>query len=188
VKLGRSHVAAAFLGSLGGIIVGVLPGMSPSQVGILLWEFLGANLESFLVSVSAINTSDAIHSLVTLYTLGNARSGVATMIGEVTTIGLKELLLLAGAMGVSGLIALLLYFYFGKLANRIFGKLDYYNMNLLVLALMVALVYYFTGAFGLLVAAVATCIGVIPILSGVSRTHLMGVLIVPTMLFYFGIS
>lgn len=33
--------------------------MSPSQIGILMYSIFGQNLRGFLVSVSAINTSDA---------------------------------------------------------------------------------------------------------------------------------
>ena len=43
--------------------------------------------------------------------------------------------------------------------------------------------YVMTGVTGLFLAVVATAIGLIPILSGISRTHLMGLLIMPTILY-----
>jgi len=188
LRLSKNMVGAGFVGTIGGILVGILPALSPSQVGLLLWRVFGSNLNGFLVSVSAINTSDAIYSLVALQTLGNARSGVATMIGEVLDFGFSELLVLVGAIAVSGFIATILHIHIGRRANRVFAKLDYFSLNLAVVAVILALVFYFTGFVGLFVAVTATCIGLIPILAGVSRTHLMGVLILPTILFYLGIS
>jgi TctA family transporter len=46
------------------------------------------------------------------------------------------------------------------------------------------LVFLFTGFFGLGLAFLCTIIGLLPIMSGVSRTHLMGVLLIPTISYF----
>jgi len=178
---------SGFLGALGGMIVGVLPSMSPSQVGLLLAEVFGSNLEGFLVSVSAINTSDAIFSLVSLYAIGNARSGVATLVGEVVDLHLGSLLYLLGGVAFAGLVATILHLAIGRWAVKNFKKIKYERLNAAVLALITLLVYFMTGFIGLSVFAVATVVGLLPVLGGVSRTHCMGVLIVPTIIYYLGI-
>ena len=66
--------------------------------------------------------------------------------------------------------------------------MNYRLFSATVLVLILALVYFFTGFFGLLIALVSTATGLLPIYAGVSRTHLMGVLLVPTIMYYLGIA
>ncbi|OYT41042.1 MAG: hypothetical protein B6U86_03160 [Candidatus Altiarchaeales archaeon ex4484_43] len=61
-----------------------------------MYEIIGSDIRNFLISVSAINTSDAIFSFVSLYTIKNPRSGVATMVGKVLDLDLNTFLLLIG--------------------------------------------------------------------------------------------
>ncbi|MBM3308978.1 MAG: hypothetical protein FJY77_01870 [Candidatus Altiarchaeales archaeon] len=180
VNLDKNIAFSALVGSLCGIIVGLLPSMSPSQVGIIAYDFLGSNLRSFLVSVSAINTSDAIYSLVSLYTINNPRSGVAAMLGQIMTLDSNTLLLFIGTTAFASMIATAAYLLLGKTAMKFVAKIDYTKMNLAILILIVVLTYWMTGLFGLFLAVLATAIGLIPIQTGVSRTHLMGLLILPT--------
>lgn len=188
VKFDKGLISGGFLGSLGGVLVGILPAMSPSQIGILMFEILGNNLRSFLVSVSAINTSDAIFSLVSLYTIHNARSGVATMIGKIIEIDLNTLILFIGVISFTAVFALVLHLEIGKLAMRFVGKVNYRLMSIFVFFIVVFLVYWITGVFGVLLALLSMCIGLLPILSGVSRTHSMGVLILPTIMYFLGMG
>ena len=46
------------------------------------------------------------------------------------------------------------------------------------------LVYLFTGPFGVLILGVATAIGLLPVEWGVRRSHCMGVLLLPIMLYF----
>ncbi len=62
------------------MIAGTLPGISASQIGTLMAIVFGNSVGAFMISVSAINLSDSIFSLIAIYTIGNARSGVAVMI------------------------------------------------------------------------------------------------------------
>lgn len=186
VKVEPSMVGSGFLGAVGGMVVGVLPAMSPSQVGILMSGLFGSSARRFLVSVSAINTSDAIFSLVSLYTIHNARSGVAVMLGRVLELDAPTMFLYVGVFAFSACIAYAAHMWVGKRAARWFGRADYRLLSGGVLAFILALVWIFTGWLGLLIGLVSTAIGLLPIMSGVSRTHLMGVLLVPTMLFFWG--
>ena len=61
-------------------------------------------------------------------------------------------------------------------------------MSILSLLLVLVLVYLVTGWFGVLLTLLSACVGLLPILSGVSRTHCMGVLLVPTILYFLGLS
>jgi putative membrane protein len=184
VDLDKNMIKSGLVGSLCGIIVGLLPAMSPSQVGIIAYDLLGGNLKNFLVSISAINTSDAIYSLVSLYTIDNPRSGVAAMLGQVMTLDINTLLLFVGVTAFTALIATIVYLNLGRMAMRFVMRINYTKLNLSILIFMMLLIYWITGWIGLLLSMLATAIGLIPILSGVSRTHLMGLLILPTIAYF----
>ena len=56
----------------------------------------------------------------------------------------------------------------------------------MVIGCLIALTIILTGLNGLLILLVATSIGVLPPLLGVKRSSLMGVLMLPLILFYSG--
>lgn len=186
-KIEKNFVGAGFLGALGGAIVGILPALSPSQIGILMYEIFGTSARNFLVSISAINTSDAIYSLIAIYTIHNARSGVAVMIDKVLEIDFNVLLLLIGVMAFTAFFATLMHLKIGKLFSKHVGKINYRKLCIIGFVLIIILVYIFTGIFGVLLALLSMTIGLLPILMGISRTQVMGVLIIPTVFYFLGI-
>ena len=188
VSVDKEVLVCGFLGSVGGMIVGVLPAMSPSQVGILMSALFGSSLRGFLISVSAINTSDAIYSLVSLYTLRNPRSGVAVMLSRVMELGTDEFILYVGVFCFSALIAYRLHMFFGGLFTRYYGLIDYRLISCAVIIFVVSLVFVICGWFGVLILFCSTSIGLLPVYAKVSRTHLMGVLLVPTILYFIGVG
>jgi putative membrane protein len=188
VRVDGEVVRGGFFGAAGGVIVGLLPAMSPSQVGILMSEAFGSGQRGFLVSVAAISTSDSIYSLVSLYTIQNARSGVAVMLGRILEFDASVLALFVGVFCLSALAAFFLHLEIGRRAMVLFGRVDYRVISSSVLVFVLFLVWFFTGTFGVLVAMVAAAVGVLPIRSGVSRTHLMGVLLLPTIFYFLGVG
>jgi len=186
VRVDGEVVGGGFAGALGGAVIGVLPAMSPSQIGIIMSSIFRGSQRRFLVSVAAINTSDAVYSLVSLYTIRNARSGVSVMISRVLEMSYTDLLLLTGIFLLSAFAATYLHIAIGRKAMTYYRLVDYRLVSTVVMAFIIAMVYALVGWFGLLVAVVSTSIGLLPILSGVSRTHLMGVLMVPTILYFVG--
>ena len=183
----RGLFTSGLAGSFGGITVGVLPSLSPSQVGVLMSHLYGGSVQRFLVSVSAINTSDAIYSLISLYAIGNPRSGVAVMLSKILELDWPTLMLFVGVMASTAFFATTLHLWLGRRAMQLFAKIDYIKVSLLVVAFMTLLVFLLTGFAGLFILALATVMGFMPPNAGVSRTHLMGVLIIPTILFFLGL-
>jgi putative membrane protein len=188
VDLEPKYIGSGLLGALSGAIIGVLPAISPSQMGALISERFEMDSKNFLVFLSAINTSDAIYSLLAIYTIQNPRSGVAVIVQKVLEIDYNIVLLLVGVMAFSAFFAAIAQIEIGKRMSSLVSRIDYRKLCLASLVFILSLVYLFTGLFGLMVAILSTIIGLLPILSGVSRTHLMGVLLVPTILFFFGVQ
>ena len=74
----------------------------------------------------------------------------------------------------------------GRSAMRFVGKINYRDLSVGSLFLVLILVYLVTDWFGVLLTLLSACVGLLPILAGVSRTHGMGVLLVPTILYFLG--
>lgn len=83
------------------------------------------------------------------------------------------------AMVLSGALSFFLLLVMAHLASRLIGKVDYRSISLVTLVLLLVVVVGTTGWGGLLICAVATGIGLIPVLWGSRRVNGMGVLLLP---------
>lgn len=101
------------IGSIAGILVGLLPGVGSSQAAIISQSLLkgkeGDADRQFLVSIAGVNMSDMIYSVLALWLLGNPRSGVAVAIGNLMEVGPNEVLIfitaIVAAAGISAYLA-----------------------------------------------------------------------------------
>jgi putative membrane protein len=184
----RSNARALCAGTGAGILTGIIPGIGPSQ-GTVLAQLVtrSSGTREFLVGVSGVNTAKALFSFVALYAIGRPRSGAAVAVDQlVDKVGLNELLFLIGVALVAGGIAAALHLRLGRLAARHIGRLPYRAMCLAVITGMVAMTLLYAGSMGLLILATATAIGVLPAVAKVKRTHAMGVIMVPCILYFAG--
>ncbi len=188
VKFEKKFFGAGLLGAISGALIGVLPAISPSQMGALISEKAKLDSKNFLVFLSAINTSDAIYSMLALYTISNARSGVAVIVGKVIDVNFDVVLLLVGVMAFSAFFATVVHIQIGKRMSGLVEKINYRKLCVASFVFILSMVYVFTGWFGLLLALLCTVVGILPIIAGISRTHLMGVLLLPTILFFLGVG
>ena len=184
IRLDQSLFFSSFLGSIGGILINLLPALSPSQIGILLYEIFGYSTRNFLISISAVNTSDAIYSFIALYTIHNPRSGASIILHKVITLDHTYLLFIIAITAFSALFATVFHLKIGKLILSLVEKIKYEKISIATLVFCFFLVYFLTGIFGVFICVLSTLIGLIPVLSKISRTHCMGVLIVPTLAYY----
>ena len=188
VKFEKKFFGAGLLGAISGALIGVLPAISPSQMGALISEKAKLDSKNFLVFLSAINTSDAIYSMLALYTISNARSGVAVIVGKVIDVNFDVVLLLVGVMAFSAFFATVVHIQIGKRMSGLVEKINYRKLCVASFVFILSMVYVFTGWFGLLLALLCTVVGILPIIAGISRTHLMGVLLLPTILLFLGVG
>jgi len=179
-----SLARSAFLGSLGGSVISWIPGLSPSIAAMAVRLGAPSTGEEFLVSISGVNTANAIFSLVALYALGRPRSGAAAAIKELTVINfdlLIGMLVMIMLVGIASYIAAIgsARFFAGAIS-----RMNYRRVCLGVLTGLTAMTLAFTGWFGLLIFFMSTVIGMISPLAGIRKTHAMGVLMLPLILHY----
>ncbi len=150
--------------------------------------------QEFLVSVSAVNTSVALFNLMALFVIMKSRSGAMKAVEGIIASNLTEWeplgnvplamasLLLAAL--IAALVSVPLALFFGKVFAKYCSKLNYTMLVRTVIIFLLAMIILFSGVLGLVILAIATCVGMIPPLIGVKRVHLMGCLIVPVILFF----
>ncbi|MBU0761663.1 MAG: tripartite tricarboxylate transporter permease, partial [Candidatus Altiarchaeota archaeon] len=180
-EVGSQGLFAGFVGTLGGLTVGFLPAMSPSQIGIIFSGLYGSTTVGFLTAVSATNTADAIYSLVSLTAIGKGRSGVSEMLASIMELNTESLGLLTSGICSTTMFIYVLHIYCGKKLIKHYNKIGYKKLSTIVLFIIVTLVYLLTGFLGLYILFVSSMTGLTAVYSGVSRTHLMGVIIFPTL-------
>ncbi|MEM2918324.1 MAG: tripartite tricarboxylate transporter permease [Candidatus Altiarchaeota archaeon] len=186
-KLIFSGSIKAFFAS---ILLGLLPGVGVAQATVLTQELTKKkDPREFLISVGGVNTAVALISILSLYTVKRARSGAAIAIRNLLeNFTIYDILLLISVSLISVGISAILTLYIGNKILKFIQKFPYSKISLIILILLFFLCFIFTGLNGILILLVSTSIGIIAPLSKIKRSHSMGVLIIPVILFYLGIN
>jgi len=156
----------------------------------------GDGAREFLVSSSAVTVANAFFNLVALFVILKARNGALHMALELLGPGLvpwkpaenipAAFALLVFSATLAALIALPVTLRLGRTFSSLYDRVPYRKLLAVVIALLVALLAIFSGTTGLALAGVALCLGLVPPLAGVRRVHLMGAILVPTLLLLTG--
>ena len=179
-------IKSIFAGTFSGSIVSFFPGMGPAQAAVIGSNIFGSlGTYSFLILVGSIGTVDMVISLVTFYTLDRARNGAIFAIRELlTSIDFSTLILFIATALLAGGIATFLALYLTRIFAKLIEKVNYSILCISVILLVAALVFYFSSWLGLLILITSTSIGLIPNIIDVKRSHSMGCLILPVILFF----
>jgi len=117
------------------------------------------------------------------------RGGMAWMVSTVFSTHTPQAYLQAvGAVAVCGALAFVLLLVLARPVARAVGQVNTRWLSAGTLLLLLLLVIGFTGWGGLAVTAVATGIGLIPVMWGSRRMNCMGVLLLPITLNMFGLG
>ncbi len=184
----KSMLKFAVVGTIGGLFVGLMPGIGASQAIVLTQQaFSISSPESFLVMLGSVNAADSLFSMSALYTVGNPRSGasvaVERLMGEM---GFNEFLVIIGSIILSSGIAAFVSLRISRKAVGLIQKINYSAISIAVVIFIASMVFIFSGLVGLLVLFTSTCIGILCERFGVKRSHCMGSLLLPTILFFSG--
>lgn len=191
-KTKKSSIISIVTGSFGGVLVSIIPGITSATGTILAMNVRGeSNKRQTIVTLSAVNTACAFFVVVVMFIILRSRSGATLAAMELIAVGEWTTLLMPANLAYL-LIALLLggtLSYFstlkvGKLFASHFSKVPYALIIKLTISLVVILVFLFTGIIGILILIVATFIGLLPVEWGVRRSHCMGILLLPIILYF----
>jgi TctA family transporter len=149
-----------FSGTFAGGLVGWYPGVTGAQATVIAKSLAGGDVEDESKQVDP-EDMDSQKEFIVAYSGVNTANGIAVL-------------------------ALFLTLYFGKVFARIANKFPYKKMVLSVIILLVVMIFFLSGPIGMAIAVIAICMGIIPPTLGLSRVHLMGVLMFPIILFFLG--
>jgi putative membrane protein len=185
IRLSRATMAKSLLlGSLGGSVVAWIPGLSPSVASMAARLGAASMPEEFLISISGVNTANALFSLVALYVIGRPRSGAAAAIEQLITLDQRSLVAMILIVITVTLASYGAAVASARYAASLLSRLNYRLLCLGVLVGLAAITLIFTGPFGMLIFFLSAMVGLIAPLAGIHRTHAMGVLMVPLIVRY----
>jgi putative membrane protein len=188
VKVGKVKTLKAVLaGVFSGSLTGLFPGLGAAQASIIGLLIVGRSIgmHAFLILVGGINTVNFAFSMATFYALEKARNGAIVAVMEmVSSINYSELMVFVFSALVAGCIAAFLALQIGKGFSKLIERVNYRALVVGIIVFVSVLVFLLTGVMGFLVLIVSTFIGMMPALLNVKRSHNMGCLLVPVILYF----
>ena len=182
----RTIMKYSALGTVAGVAVGWLPGLSTASANGVLASLIGyeKNRRTYILATSAANTSNAFIGLAALFALSRMRNGVMVALSELPLPTMSELTVIGvlAACAAYGITVVL-----SRSASR-FNGIDGRLLNHAVIAFIIILCSILTGPFGVVILMLATALGLVPHLVNVPRVYCMGAIIVPVILYSFGIA
>jgi putative membrane protein len=190
IDVPMSYLPYIFTGVVLGMLSDLFPGIStPAQIAVFASVFLYLNAPKFLALVSSIAISHSLFALVATASIGKARTGSAVAIRELIGVsGVEQTMWLVGISILSVSLAVIVLLLLAKRMPNLISNAPTLEIGVLVLVYLSLIVFIFDGPFGLLVMGTGAAIGVIPPIIGVRRTHLMGAILVPSLVSLAGLS
>ena len=164
-------------------------------------DFAGRS-EDVIMTLAAVNTAASLTILAGLFIILRPRNGTTIVIDQMVTveewIQVDQMPLVLTCLLISVLVSIIIGFVFTATTGvKAMEAIIYLRrrdpnfapkaMKFMIVALFV-LVWIFTGIIGVVVMLVATFIGLLPPLLGIRKSHAMGFLLVPVMIFYYNMS
>ena len=179
-------VKSSVLGTLAGIAVGWLPGLSTATANGVLASVMGYEKDrrAYILATSAANTANAFIGLAALFALSRMRNGVMVALSELPLPSMSELTII-GVLAACA--AYLITIGISRSAYR-FNGIDSLRVNRAVILFVVGLCLVLTGPFGGIILVLAIALGLVPHLVNVPRVYCMGAIMVPVMLYSFGFA
>jgi len=191
-KTKKSCFLSVTTGSFGGILVSIIPGITSATGTVIAMNARGeSSKKQTIITLSAVNTACAFFVVVVMFVILRSRSGATLAAMELMNVSEWSSILIPTNLAyllisllLGGTLSYFLTLKVGKIFAKHFVNVPYALVIKLTITLIVILVFLFTGIFGIFVLVIATFIGLLPVEWGVRRSHCMGVLLIPIILFF----
>jgi putative membrane protein len=155
----RTVVKCSVLGTAAGVAVGWLPGLSTASANGVLASVIGYDKDR-RAYILATNAANT----------SNAFIGLAALFGVLAAVA-----------------AYVITVWLSQYAHNLNG-IDAWLLNRAVIVFIITLCLVLTWPFGALILLLATALGLVPHLVNVPRMYCMGAIMIPVMLYSFGIA
>ncbi len=168
-----------------GLPCSILPALGSGYASLIASEITTPNNKRFLMISSAMNMYTMGASFFIVYSLGKARTGAAAIIGQILPeLTLGNILVLVAVLCAVTLIACKIAEKTSSVGARIIGRINYRKLSIMAIVFLIVSVIVVSGLRGLLIMGTGTALGIYTLLSENKRMHLMGCLLVPTIIYY----
>jgi putative membrane protein len=178
-------------GTVGGLFAAFFPVVTGGIGGFIAGHATAQRDDRlFIVSQGASKVVYYVGSLLFFFVPGLhlTRGGMAWMLSSLWSSHAPRTYYQAvAAMILSGVVSFFLLLVMARVAIKLVGRVRYRWISLGTLGVLLTIVGALTGWGGLLICAVATGIGLIPVLWGSRRVNCMGVLLLPIALNMAGV-
>ena len=155
-------------GGVGGMLAGHACAQREERIFIM-----GQGVSKFIYYVGAF-------MLLFVPGLNLTRGGGAWMIKTLyTPVGWVDYFMVLGSIAIAAGVAYLLMSPLARATLWLIERLNYRQVSIWALVIIVAMVYLVTGWIGLFIAAVGTGVGLLPVLFGSRRLNCLGILLLP---------
>jgi len=183
----NEKVSKPLVGSfLASIICGFLPGLGGGQAAVLGNLISKTTKKGFLILVGATNVLVMGISFVSLYAISKTRTGAAIAIQElIGNLSWKILLLILISVFLSGIASYFITKSLSKFLIKKINRINYSSLSVIVLFFLILLTVIISGFYGLLILFASTLLGIYCNSLPIKKTHMMGCLLLPTLVYYF---
>jgi putative membrane protein len=179
-------------GSLGGILVSIIPGITSATGTVIAMNARGeSSKRQTIITLSAVNTACAFFVVAVMFIILKSRSGATLAVMELISISEWSEILMPSNLSyllisllLGGTLSYFLTLKVGKIFAKKFANVPYALIVKLTISIVAILVFLFTGIFGIIILVISTFIGLLPVEWGVRRSHCMGVLLIPIILYF----
>ncbi|MEL4305297.1 tripartite tricarboxylate transporter permease [Methanococcoides sp. LMO-2] len=143
--------------------------------------------KEFIVSVSGVNTANAIFGLFALAVIGKTRSGAMVAVEEllqVASLTAQDIILFLLVIAITALLSYFSTIAIGNNIHKMLARLDYSMICISVLLGLALMSLLFTGFFGLLIFVIAIPLGMSASFMKIRKSHAMGVILLPVILYF----
>lgn len=166
-------------------ICSFLPGLGSSQAAIIGSEITGKQTrEQFLILLGSVNTIVMSLSFVALFLIQKSRTGAAFAISQIAQLSTQNLITILITIMISMAISIPTSITLSKFIAKNIHKIPYTKISFIVLFFLIAIIFYFTGFLGLIILTISTLLGLTCIEFQTRRGFLMGVILIPTIIYY----
>ncbi|MEK6874527.1 MAG: tripartite tricarboxylate transporter permease [Nanoarchaeota archaeon] len=171
-----------------GTLTALLPGLGTSQGVVLASLAIPTNKISYILIVAGVSMINFLFSIITLVTINKARNGAIATIKElIPKIDYTSAMILIIVSVITACVAAILTMWCARLCARMVMHIKYSLICFLVLIFISTLVLILSGIPGVIVLILSTCIGLLTNITGIKKTHALGCLLIPTILYYIRI-
>lgn len=178
----KEKIRISFIAFVSSMFASLVPSMKRGQASTLALQ-LGKifKREEVLFILPLISLAFVTLSLFVLNSTGSIRSTLAYDINEIMgDVYISQTILFAGTVAVSACLSICILILIAKPIGKLFSRINEKYIKIFGFCVCMLLIINFTGFYGILLAFTTTAIGLLSSRLGVRSTHMMGVLLLPS--------